>query len=71
MPEVAKIRGQYEPGDRFLLCSDGLSGYMEETDIFSVLANDPMDGIADRLVQGALDGGGRDNVTVIVVEVPW
>ncbi|GGA10633.1 serine/threonine protein phosphatase [Amylibacter cionae] len=71
VPEVAKIRGQYEPGDRFLLCSDGLSGYMDEADIFDVLANQPMEGIAERLVKGALDGGGRDNVTVIVVEVPW
>jgi serine/threonine-protein phosphatase Stp1 len=70
-PEVAKVRGQYEPGDRFLLCSDGLSGYMAEDDMFTVLANEPMHGIADKLVQGALDGGGRDNVTVFVVEVPW
>lgn len=71
LPEVAKIRGQYEPGDRFLLCSDGLSGYMDEGDIFNVLVNEPMEGIADKLIQGALDGGGRDNVTVIVVEIPW
>lgn len=70
-PEVAKIRGQFEPGDRFLLCSDGLSGYMPKADIFNVVANEPMDGIADRLIDGALKGGGKDNVTVIVVEVPF
>ncbi|MEM7439075.1 MAG: protein phosphatase 2C domain-containing protein [Pseudomonadota bacterium] len=70
-PEVAKIRGQFEPGDRFLLCSDGLSGYMREDDIFNVVCNEKMDGIADRLIQGALDGGGKDNITVIVVEVPY
>lgn len=70
-PEVAKVRGRFEPGDRFLLCSDGLSGYMAEADIFSVLANHPMEGIAETLINGALDGGGKDNVTVIVVEVPF
>lgn len=70
-PEVAKVRGRFEPGDRFLLCSDGLSGYTAEPDIFDVLANHPMDGIAQTLIDGALAGGGKDNVTVIVVEVPY
>ncbi len=69
--EVDKIRGEYEPGDRFLLCSDGLSGYMEESEIFAVLANEPMSGLAQKLINGALAGGGRDNVSVIVVEVPY
>lgn len=70
-PEVAKVRGRLEPGDRFLLCSDGLTGYMDRDDMFDALANEPMQSIADRMIQGALDGGGRDNITLIVVEVPY
>lgn len=58
------------PGERFLLCSDGLTGEVEDDEIARVLATEP---VADRavanLVQMALDGGGRDNVTVIVVDV--
>jgi len=69
--QVDKVRGQYEPGDRFLLCSDGLTGYMETPEIFDILANVPLKDVCDQLIQGALTGGGRDNVSVIVVEVPF
>ena len=69
--EIDKIRGHYEPGDRFMLCSDGPTGYMDQADMKDTLANAPMAGIAQRLIDGALAGGGRDNVTVIVVEVPY
>ena len=69
--QVDKLRGIYEPGDRFLLCSDGLSGYLEAETLAKTLANAPMNGICERLIQGALDGGGRDNITAIVVEVPF
>ena len=69
--EIDKLRGEYEPGDRFMLCSDGLTGYMDHAEMFDTLANAPMQGIAQRLVDGALAGGGRDNVSVIVVEVGY
>jgi len=69
--EVDKIRGQYEPGDRFLLCSDGLTGYMDHDVMKNMLANDPVKGLARNLVEQALAGGGGDNVTAIVVEVPY
>ena len=69
--EVDKIRGRHEPGDRFLLCSDGLTGYMDLDVLKNMLANDPVKGLARRLVEEALKGGGGDNVTVIVVEVPF
>jgi len=69
--EIDKIRGQYEPGDRFLLCSDGLTGYMDLDEVKNILANAPMAEIGTQLTDGALAGGGRDNITVIVVEVPY
>ncbi|WP_418127244.1 Stp1/IreP family PP2C-type Ser/Thr phosphatase [Agathobaculum butyriciproducens] len=51
--------------DMLLLCSDGLTGMAEDSRIAEVLANAPTLELAgDALLQLALDGGGRDNITV-------
>jgi PPM family protein phosphatase len=57
-------------GDRYLLCSDGLFNEVPEDDIAAVLRRvpDPADA-ADELVRLAREGGGRDNITVVVVDV--
>jgi protein phosphatase len=56
-----------EDGDRLMLCSDGLTDCVDDETIAATLAGGPqMSDISERLVQLALDGGGRDNVTVIV-----
>ena len=59
-----------EDGDRVLLCSDGLSSMVPDKAIAEVLAAeaDPQSA-ADRLVDLALDAGGEDNVTVVVLYV--
>ena len=58
------------PGDRWLLCSDGLSGFVSHDTIAETLREvADLDACADRLVQLALRGGGGDNVTVIVADV--
>jgi PPM family protein phosphatase len=56
--------------ERLLLCSDGISGMITDTDIAAILASvpDPRDA-ADALVRAALDAGGRDNATAVVVDV--
>jgi protein phosphatase len=58
-------------GDRLLLCSDGLSDLVPDADMAQALANPAlsMDQIVDRFVQQALDAGGRDNITVILVDL--
>jgi PPM family protein phosphatase len=60
-----------EAGDRLLLCSDGLSDMVPETRIGEILADSPGDPEtpARNLVSAALDAGGSDNVTVVVVDV--
>ncbi|MEU5696651.1 protein phosphatase 2C domain-containing protein [Actinosynnema sp. NPDC020468] len=59
------------PGERFLLCSDGLTGEVEDDEIASVLASTPNPAeAADTLVRRAVQAGGRDNVTVVVVDGP-
>ena len=58
-----------EDGDRLLLCSDGLTDLVDDDTIATTLsASRPSSEACSRLVQLALDGGGRDNITVIVAE---
>jgi len=68
--EIDKLRGTYEPGDRFLLCSDGLSGFVTDEVISQFLTTAPMATICGELIDLALKGGGRDNITAIVIEIP-
>lgn len=58
-----------EPGDRMLICSDGLSGELDAARLERVLAEtpDPQEA-ATRLVHEAMVRGGRDNITVVVVD---
>lgn len=57
-------------GDRLLLCTDGLSGYLSEADMLKLLdASYSLGDSAEALVQAALDAASRDNVTVIVAEL--
>jgi len=57
------------PGDRFLICSDGLSDVVSPESIADALGGPDPDSVADTLIQLALVGGGPDNVTVIVADV--
>ena len=58
-----------EEGDRILICSDGLTGELTDDHLFRILSTvaHPQDAV-DALIQAALRNGGRDNVTVIVVD---
>ena len=57
-------------GDRFLICSDGVTDMVDDQTICNNLARyqDP-DECVKALIQAALDGGGKDNITAIVLEV--
>lgn len=58
------------PGDRWLLCSDGLSGFVSAETLATTLRSiDDIDACADRLVQLALRAGGGDNITVVLADV--
>lgn len=56
-------------GDRYLLCSDGLSDVVSDETIADVLSNGTPAESADRLIELALRSGGPDNVTVVVADV--
>ncbi|MFF5325341.1 PP2C family protein-serine/threonine phosphatase [Janibacter hoylei] len=60
------------PDDRFLLCSDGLSGVVSNNVVRDTLTSlsDPGEA-ADHLIALALEQGGPDNITVVVIDVTW
>jgi protein phosphatase len=65
-PDIFELEG--EPGDLFLLCSDGLTRELPDARIESLLAVDlPLDALCDRLVEAAKKAGGHDNITCILV----
>lgn len=58
-----------EGKDRVLLCSDGLTGMLEDEEILQILEGEGnVEERAQRLVQAANDHGGRDNIAVIIME---
>jgi len=56
-------------GDRYLLCSDGLSGVVSRETLASALSDPDAQATADRLIELALRSGGPDNITCIVADV--
>lgn len=68
-PGLEKIRGETRMGDRFLLCSDGLNKHAGFETLRAALTGTPIETVSDKLLQIALDGGGQDNVSIIVVDV--
>jgi serine/threonine protein phosphatase PrpC len=58
-----------EPGDVFILCSDGLANMMEDTEILEVVRHVPLTDVPKTLVDLANERGGDDNITVVAVQV--
>jgi PPM family protein phosphatase len=69
-PEVDTFIMPTQPGDRWLLCSDGLTGVVDDPHTSKALALGYAPGrTADLLLKQALDGGAPDNVTIVIVDV--
>jgi protein phosphatase len=66
-PDVSHVT--VSPGDRLLLCTDGLTNMVDDVDIARLLGDGDVTAACDGLVEAALDAGGVDNVTVVIVEV--
>lgn len=58
-----------QAGDVYLLCSDGLTDMVDDAEIEQILQSEPLTRAAWKLVDRALANGGRDNVTVLLVQV--
>lgn len=63
------IERELSTGDTFLFCSDGLSGMVPDNEICSIFNTNPIEKVVPILIQKALDHGGDDNVTVLVLQV--
>lgn len=58
------------PGDRWLMCSDGLCGYVSDEVIFrNMLTKAPAADVAEDLIGETLEAGAPDNVTIVIVDV--
>jgi PPM family protein phosphatase len=68
-PLPAPARLGARPGDRLLLCSDGLSDAVDDDVIAGALGEPSREACAERLVDLALAAGARDNVSVVVADV--
>lgn len=69
--EVDTFEVECRRGDRFVLCSDGLHGYLDDeaTDLSEMPAELPLESAAQHLVSLANARGGKDNITVLLVEM--
>jgi serine/threonine protein phosphatase PrpC len=69
-PEIDSFIVETEPGDRWLMCSDGLCGYVPDDVVAQILRETPDAAVAsNRLIEAALDRGAPDNVTVVIAGV--
>jgi serine/threonine protein phosphatase PrpC len=69
--EIDVFRVELKSGDKVMMCSDGLWGEVEDRDIENLMNNYADPRIASReLVRAAHHGGGKDNVTLVIVTIP-
>ena len=67
---VDGLIGEARIGDLFLLCTDGLSGVLDDDTLSAVLSADvPLEELATELVTTTNDAGGPDNITIVLVRV--
>lgn len=65
--EVDVINFQVFRGDRFLICSDGLSNKVTEQEMADLMMEDDLNWVSEHMVELAKERGGEDNITVILV----
>jgi protein phosphatase len=76
-PETDLVEGGLLPDDIFVLCSDGLTGHVADGEILKIASRRPAASGCQDLIDLALERGGKDNVTVLVVQYkpdatrPW
>jgi protein phosphatase len=68
LEEVDVVMADAQPGDLYMLCSDGLTSMVEDTDLRAILVGDwPLEELSANLVDAANLRGGHDNVTVVLL----
>ena len=67
--QVDVVQDMIEPGDRIILCSDGLTGPVSDEKIREIVSKNDIEDSVTQLIGQAYEGGAADNVTVIVVAI--
>jgi serine/threonine protein phosphatase PrpC len=68
--EIGLYHVDLQPGDRLLLCSDGLTGMLTDNEILAISRNEPEPaGACKALIEAAKRAGGHDNITAIIVQM--
>jgi len=67
--KVDLLKTEYQPGDKFLLCSDGLSNMVADEEILKIIQENSLKDAVDILIRRANEEGGYDNISVILLEV--
>jgi len=65
-PELEIMSGPLQPGDNFIICSDGLTRHVEDNEIRDHVSTKLPQQACDDLIALALERGGLDNVTVVI-----
>lgn len=68
--KVDTFKEQLLPGDRILLCSDGLSNFVQQSYLARLASTPKLEQAASELVRFALQNGSSDNISVVLLEVP-
>jgi len=70
IPVPGYLEFPFQPGDRILLCSDGLNSMLRDSEIQSILEkNNDTESCGAQLISAAIEAGGRDNITLILCDV--
>ena len=67
--EVETVSGDAQPGDQYLLASDGLTRLVKDDELLAELSSNPAEEAADRLIDMVLSRGAPDNVSLIIARV--
>jgi len=63
------IKTEYQAGDKYLLCSDGLTNMVQDEEVLKMVCENDLESAVSRLIERANQEGGYDNITIILVEV--
>ena len=66
--EIDLKKHDRKQGDRWLICSDGLYGMINRTQLLEIMKTDDLEQTADELMKAAMQGGGKDNISLILLQ---
>ncbi len=65
--QVDILELERQPGDRWLICSDGLHGLLDRDELQKIMSGANLEEAADQMMRDALDRGGRDNISLVLI----